>query len=221
MSMKEKPRDSRLKVLLRANPKVAFERSLPFFEKALLLAREERGIIVPVKRIDKALESDEWRGIVEGLPCLTGLMTAYEEPGKKLGEQVEYTDPETGYKWIFTVPKDYREERDAILVAEHTDYELKEKGDERLIEVPEDRIGIVLRFPYSDAYCYADPIYGIPTLTAGDKLSYDRFVFRTRDKKVGPLIRERTRILNDLFDLVLFTNPNYTPGVIIEVADNK
>ena len=156
-------------------------------EEAIALANKEKRIIASNKRLDQALVgSDEWRSIEKVFPCWTGTMTAYEEVGKPFGEIVEYTDDNTGLKYLFEVPQKYKGKKDCILVCEHPDFSLETKGDERIIRAA--KIDLIEKFPANVDWYLVDSKHGIPF---GDSVKFSddtRYLYRI-EKRVGPVAR--------------------------------
>ena len=133
------------------------------FEEALQRADDENRIMVSNSRLDEALCFNEWLEVVDGFKCWTGTMTAYRGGlDKKLGEQIEYIDKRSGNRWIFPVPKEHQDKTTAILVAEHPDYYLEIDGKNRVVHVPEDRVGIVPEFPNLSGHYFIDRWHSIP-----------------------------------------------------------
>jgi len=158
-------------------------------EEALAKADAEKRVIASNKRLDQALNgSDEWESIRDCLPCWSGTMTAYEEAGKPFGEVVEYIDDKTKLKYLFPVPQNFRGKKDCILVAEHSDYSLEIKGNERIVRAA--TIGLIEKFPAETQKWYiTDPKHGIPFGdSVADSDSSARYLYRT-DKRVGSLAR--------------------------------
>jgi len=105
---KERVRGPYLRVLVPRSQGVPFER-------ALVLAEGANGVIASNKRLDKALVgSDEWQRVKEVFAAWSGTMTAYKEPGQKLGKQIEYVDSETDFRWVFSVPEAHKDKKSAI-----------------------------------------------------------------------------------------------------------
>lgn len=156
------------------------------FEEGLLADGENR-VIASNKRMNQALvQSEEWRSIVMGLPCWTGTMTGYKETGERLYEFIEYVDPKANVRWIFPVPKEFRREKDAILVAEHPDYFLERDGIHRIIHAK--KVSLVRRFPAENGWYFGDHEHDIPS---GDEIEFSnqaRYLWRI-DKRVGPVAR--------------------------------
>ncbi|MDO8554280.1 MAG: hypothetical protein Q7S22_05710 [Candidatus Micrarchaeota archaeon] len=157
------------------------------FEEGLARANVEDRIVTSNIRLTRALVgSEEWRTIADAFRCWSATMIAHAKPGKKLGKQIECIDSKTKIKWVFTVPDVYRNERNAILVAEHPDYTLEIDGNNRIVHAS--AVDIVSAFPIRDGWYLADPIHGIPT---GEQVAFSeqaRHLSRI-DKKVGPVAR--------------------------------
>lgn len=171
-----------------------YSKGVPF-EEGLMRAEAEDRVMASDSRLSKALiGSDEWEGISEVFPCWSGTMAAYVEPGQKLGEKVEYVDPETGYRWVFAVPESHRGRKNVILVAEHPDYILEVDGKNRVVHAT--AVDLVENFPADDGWYKGDPTHGIPTgkgnpthdiPTEGERGFY-RHLWRI-DRHVGPVAR--------------------------------
>jgi len=158
------------------------------FQEALKRAEKEKRVIASNKRLDQALNgSDEWESIKEVFPCWSGTMTAYEEVGKPFGDVVEFIDEQTKLKYLFPVPQNFRGKNDCILVAEHPEYSLEIKGDERIIRAA--KVDLIERFPAEDGWYLSDPKHGIPFGNSVDTSNRDaRSLVRT-EKRVGPVAR--------------------------------
>lgn len=205
---RERVRGSHLHVL------VSRAKGVPF-ERALVLAEER--VIVSNKRLDRALVgSDEWRSVREAFWAWSGTMTAYREPGQKLGEKVEYTDSETGHRWVFAVPEAHRGEKNAILVAEHPDYELEADGKNRVVHA--EQVDLVQGFPSEDGWYLTDSKHGIPT---GEEISSSnddaRYLWRI-DSRVGPVARV-LGYFNDRRYVYLYVRPSFGLGVVVEASE--
>ncbi|MDO8554281.1 MAG: hypothetical protein Q7S22_05715 [Candidatus Micrarchaeota archaeon] len=174
-------RGPNLAVLIPRYAGVPFDKVLPEVDAQGLVKASN-------KRLDRALVgSEEWRTIADAFPCRSGTITAYVEPGKKLGKQIEYIDPKTKIKWVFTVPDVYRNEGNAILVAEHPDYTLEIDGNNRIVHAS--AVDLVSEFPGKTGCYLLDSKHGIP---AGDQVHFSnpnaRYLWRTA-KLVGPIVR--------------------------------
>ncbi|VVC02028.1 Uncharacterised protein [uncultured archaeon] len=156
--------------------------------EGLKMADEKNLVVASTARLSKALVgSDEWRKISNVFACWTGTMTAYTKPGEKLGEVIEYVDPETKQKWVFRVPREFQKEKNAILVVEHPDYKVEVDG--RTLVVHAKAVDLVADFPAKTERWYAaDAKHDIPT---GKEVAYSqdaRYLWRT-DSRVGPVAR--------------------------------
>lgn len=151
---------------------------------------DEAGLVIASnKRLGKALVgSNEWRGICDVFGCWTGTMTAYEKPDQKLGKSIEYTDSDTGVRYVFPVPEEQQGRKNVILVAEHPDFSLVKDGNDRVVQAAE--ISIVEKFPVPmQGWFLGDPKYDIPQ---GEKVDGSnknaRYLWRM-DKRVGLVAR--------------------------------
>ncbi|MDO8553718.1 MAG: hypothetical protein Q7S22_02835 [Candidatus Micrarchaeota archaeon] len=195
------------------------------FEEGLARANAQGLVIASNARLSKALVgSDEWEGIRNVFICRSGTMTAYVEPGLPLGKQVEYTDPETGVKWVFPVPEAYQGKKDAILVAEHPEYALEVDGNNRIVHPT--NIDIVEEFPGNFGWYFPDSKYGIPAgedVTARySHLSYPanaRYLLRI-NKRVGPAVRGYDDFSDDARQCVdLYGAPSIALGMAVETVE--
>ena len=156
-------------------------------EEVILKADEAGAVIASNKRLSQALiDSVSWHRISEAFGCWTGTMTAYIGPGERFGRSVECVDPGSGLRWIFPVPEEHRDKKDAILVAEHPDYFLEKKGDTRIIRAA--HVGLIERFPAKEGWYLGDGQHDIPT---GEPIGFNdkaRHLSRT-DIRVGAIMR--------------------------------
>ncbi len=180
---RERIRGPNLRVLVKRADGVSYR-------KALELADGKNLVLAPNKRMGKALvETDEWEGIFEAFACLTGTMTGYKEPGKKLGKFIKYTDTGDGQKYVFPVPEQYRNEKNMILVVEHPNFSLVQDGKNLVVEAS-DVVGLA-QFPgESDCWYFGDGQFDIPI---GKEVSSSyrkaRYLWRS-DSRVGPVVRD-------------------------------
>ena len=186
--------------------------SIEALERAAQLGR----VIASNKRLDQALVgSEEWESVKEVFQCWSGTMSAYEEVGKPFGEVVEYIDSETKLKYLFPVPQKYRGKKDCILVAEHPDYSLEIKGNERIIRA--EKVDLIEKFPAENQKWYlADPKHGIPFGDLVDELdSNARYLWRI-EKNVIPVARYY--YYGDVVrrDVGLVGRPSGGRGVVVE-----
>ena len=210
-----KPDDKRiqsssLEVFIPSKPGVTME-------EALAKAEAEKRVIASNRRLDQALVgSDEWESIRDVFACWTGTMSAYEEVGKPFGEVVEYVDDQTKLKYLFVVPQNYRGKTDCILVAEHPDYSLEIKGNDRIVRAAV--VDLIERFPAETQKWYlADPKHGIPFGEQVDSSdSNARYLWRI-EKRVGPVARSYDYYYGDNRRYVLLDDwPSGGLGVAVE-----
>jgi hypothetical protein len=188
------------------------------FEEGLASANADDRVIASNKRMSQALVgSKEWKNISKVFSCWTGTMTAYSEPGKKLGKAVESVDSETGHRWVFPVPEEHQDKKDAILVTEHPDYTLEIDGKTRIVRAAQ--VDLIERFPAENGFYLGDVMHGIPT---GEKVVWDdniRYLFRT-DSRVGPVVRgDSTNSCIDWRDFNLVESTSVALGVAAEAPD--
>jgi hypothetical protein len=140
------------------NPaKVLFtsRQGLPF-EKAWSFAKEQKRFLASSKIISEALLGNNNRTN----PCWSGTMTAYTAPGRPFGSFIAHEDPGSGNLWIFNVPAPFRNETNAILVCEPSDYTLEIVGRIRIVNPA--KTGLVTDFPSKSGLYLTDPVHGIP-----------------------------------------------------------
>jgi len=211
-SGKERMRGPNLAVLVKRSDGVPME-------EALTKADAAGAVIASSKRLSKALVgSDEWQGIREVFACWSGTMTAYDTPNQKLGKTIEYTDSESGIRYIFPVPEEHVGKKNVVLVAEHPNFTLETDGKTRIVQAKE--VGIVSEFPVaSEKWYLGDAKYDIPTgkiVDASDEAA--RYLWRI-DKRVGLLVRSGDDWVDDFRR---FVNAGFRAssrfGVAIEAA---
>jgi len=204
-----KPEGSGLEVFIPSKPGVTME-------DALAKADAEKRVNASNKRLDQALASDEWKNIKEVFPCWSGTMAAYERAGEPFGEVVEYVDEQTKLKYLFPVPQNFRGKKDCILVAEHPDYSLEVKGNERIVRVA--KVDLIEKFPAETQKWYlTDPKHGIPF---GDQVdqsdSNARCLYRI-EKKVGFSARDYGLVDDGGgYGVYLGSRPSSALGVAVE-----
>ncbi len=209
--VKERIRGPRLEVLIKKKAGVPME-------EALRSADAEGLTIAPNRRVAEAVTGGniKWICIRESLPCWTGTMVGYDEPGKPLGESIGFTDERTGIRYVFPVPKDHVGEKNIALVAEHPDFTLEADKNDRIVHAAE--VGIV-PFPDYEGYFPADPRYGIPT---GDRAKDDdppRSYLCRLEKRVGLIARSRYHH-NGEIEVNLRDAPSEESGVAVEFGVN-
>ncbi|NYZ73788.1 hypothetical protein H0O00_01470 [Candidatus Micrarchaeota archaeon] len=188
-------------------------------EEALRRADEAGLVIASNKRMSKALVgSDEWQSIREAFACWNGTMTAYDEPGKKLGKTIEYVDSETSIRYVFPVPEEHVGKKNVVLVAEHPDFTLETDGNTRIVQAKE--VGVVSEFPVASENWYlGDAKYDIPTGKKVDS-SNDaaRYLWRI-EKRVGLVARGIYGGYVDRRYVYLDYAPSFAFGVAVEAPD--
>lgn len=181
-AVKERTRRPNLAVFVKSSEGV------PMVE-AIRRADEAGLAIAPNRRLSQALVgSDEWRGISEVFTCWTGTMTAYDMPGQKLGEIIEYLDSDTGVRYVFPVPKEQQGKKNIILVAQHPNVSLVRDGNGWIVQAT--KVDAVEKFPTSkEGWFLGDPIYDIPQGEAAVHGNQDaRYLWRI-GKRVGLVAR--------------------------------
>ena len=185
------------------------------FREALELANKENLVLASNKRMTRALvETEEWKGMKEAFPCWTGTMAGYARPDERLGEFIEYTDPEDGQKYVFPVPEQYRKEKNMILVVEHPNYSLVQDGNNLVVEAS----GVVglPNFPEKDGWYFSDGQFDIPTgkeVSSSDEKA--RYLWRV-DSRVGPVLRDDFIDGYDRRGVGLVYRPSNGLGVVTE-----
>ena len=139
-------------------------------KEAISTANRMGSRILANKEFDGRLVlSDTWKSEKEVYPAWTGTLVAFREKGAKLGDVVKYTDSGTTY--IFEVPKEYQNEKNAILVVNHgflADGNAlilpNEKGREITYDITDkSQIALLQNFPSSDGW-YKNQDYPILTM---------------------------------------------------------
>lgn len=192
-------------------------------EEALAKADEAGLVIASNKRLSKALVgSNEWRDICDVFGCWTGTMTAYEKPDQKLGKSIEYTDSDTGVRYVFPVPEEQQGRKNVILVAEHPDVCLVRDGNDRIVQAVD--VGAVENFPVSnEGWFLSDQKYDIPqgnNVECGNPAA--RYLWRI-DKRVGLVARDDYSPPRDYFGrlcVFLDNRASYGLGVAVEATND-
>lgn len=201
---------------LKAFVRYANEGKRAAFPDALELANAKSRVIASSKRISEALvDTQEWLlvpSIIEA--CWAGTMTGYAKPGQKLGSFIEYADAK-GQRYVFPVPEEYRNEKDAILVSEHPDYALIPDGGRLVVEAS--KVGCVTRFPEKNGYYLVDPEHLIPTGREVASLERGAYFLSRVKHRVGPV--RRGDMINFPFSrnhIDVFLSPSVPLGSIVE-----
>ena len=231
MAQPQKPRPNQDQRVRGPNLAILVKRAngVPF-EQAFDRADREKKVVVSNKRMDSALQSNEWQQVREGIWCWTGTMTGYVGPDKAFQEASEptdtikqgsrsiiYTDSETGFRHIFPIPEEHLEVRNGILVTEHPEYKLTVDGNDRIVE-PQ-TVSLVEGFPASDGWYLADTVHGIPTGEQVNSSNADARYLGRVDKRVGPVARDYDFIGYGGWRVVyLVDRPSGGFGVVVEAA---
>ena len=130
-------------------------------EEALLRADDAGWVMASNRRLGSALVgSEEFRGLMAAFACWSGTMVGYDEPGKKLGNFIEYMNTEMGIRYMFPVPPEHRGKSDIALVAEHPDLQLVKDGKDMVVMA---RFVGVVDFPSSDGWYRSEARFDLPT----------------------------------------------------------
>gem|GEM_PF-2411449 len=190
-------------------------------EEALRRADEEGLVIASNSRLSKALiAGDEFRMFMDAFACWSGTMVGYDEPGKPLGDFIEYTDSHTKKRYIFPVPQEHQGKSDIALVTEHPDFDLVTDGKDFVVMANE--TGAV-GFPTENEEWYrGDGRYDVPTVERINRsLDAARFLGR-HDKRVGLVARGVGNQIDGLFFLQrvgLDFGASQNLGVVVESAN--
>jgi len=197
---------------------LAKRQRLPFVE-GLRRAKEKGLVLASNIKIDNTLNGMGGFGHIDEIViCWSGTLTAYVQPGKKLGKVIEYTDTKTGERWVFPVKKEYQNEKDVLLVSEHPDYELEMDGKNIIIHTT--KVDLVERFPASDGSYQIEEKHGIPSENGGMN---KRHLWRI-DKRVGPIasVNFFVRFINRKRHYILLNiDPSECLEMLVEVQENK
>jgi hypothetical protein len=159
------------------------------FEEGLAKANSEKRVLASNKRLNQALiETLEWTRIRELFPCWSGTIVAIRNSGEMLGKEIEFENKITGFVWVFPVPKEFQNMKDAVLVAEHPDYTLEINGRYRIVRAR--KVDIIRNFPKTGDFYLPDPVHGIPygeKIGPDDKRRIHLFSFGTQ---VTPIRRD-------------------------------
>lgn len=193
-------------------------------DKAFQLAKSEGLTLISNKRADGLLngKDQEWKTVREAWPIHTGTMTAFVEPGKKLGATIEYKDPGSGLTWVFEVPTGIgmRSRKNALLAVEYPNYNLEVDGkNNRVIVTPQKKLIVpVADFPSDGGWYATDSVTGIPVNQPLDPGNPDARRLCRISKRVGTFARGygydyayRRYIYLGYFDV---SRPSYCLGVL-------
>ena len=160
--------------------------------------------IISNKEFDQRLVlSDTWKSEKEIYPVWTGTLVAFRGKDEKLGESIAYSS--LGVTYIFDVPREHRDEKNAALVVNHGFLAIENdpltpripfiiprvEGNTAIYEIMDkDQINLFRGFPQEDGYYLTDKKFGIPY---GEPLSKDDsgvlYFYRRKEGYVGLLVR--------------------------------
>ncbi|MBN2121519.1 hypothetical protein JW721_00465 [Candidatus Micrarchaeota archaeon] len=212
-----RPRDMKLTVIVpRDGGKVDFLR-------AIKIAKDTGFPLPPNRRFSRIPNNpDERKEIEKALPGWSGTMAAYVEPGAELGKFVIYTDSNSGKRWVFPVPEEFRREKDSLLVAEYP-YLVKPEGNDLVISAK--NVDCIGQFPAEKAGWYlGDAVHDLPQ---GEMLNEDNAIINPKArqllrlaKRVGPVVREKNDPSANRFlrTINLVALPSVKLGLIAETA---
>ncbi|MCX6771863.1 MAG: hypothetical protein NTX79_07450 [Candidatus Micrarchaeota archaeon] len=190
-----------------------------------------KGCILSNKEFDGRLVlSDTWKSEREVYPAWTGTLVAFKGKDAELGDVVKYIDSSAGITYIFEVPKEYRYEKNAILVVNH-DFLAdgnalilpNEKGSTITYDITDkSQISLLLSFPSSDGWYNTDNKFGIPF---GKGISSDspdaRYLYKAQNY-VGLLARGDGSFVNyDRGYVGAGSQPSSRFGVLISTEATK
>jgi len=176
-------------------------------EEAIRRADEAGVVIASNKAIDSILASEGWVAIKDALPCWTGTMAGYVEPGRtfrEAGEWVDalkshaivYVDEKTETRYLFPIPAEHLDKKDSILVVNHPHFRLETDGNDRIVRVAQ--VSLIERFPAESGWHLADAQFGIPFRDeVGDADTDAQYLFRIA-KRVGLVARGYDNSWGDL-----------------------
>ncbi len=187
-------------------------------DDTLRMAQDSGLVLASHRRLERAFSSDEWKDFADALPCWSGTAAAYEKPGKKLGCTIEFTDGDTGSRYVFRVPPEHVGKRDVILMAEHPSFIMVQDGRD-LVIMTKSAIAAVL--PENSGWYAIDPATQLP----GRKKTTERDPearMLVRDEKMVTLVARSAveldprKGLEGTRDVLLCYPPSSTLGSIIE-----
>lgn len=163
--------------------------------QAIQKANERRLVILSNKFLDKQLVKTKGRMPVFG-EVWSGTAVAYEKPGKKLGKEIVYADPQTKKRYVFPVKPDFRGER-GLLVVEHDfvggkpTFEILQDGNDFVFAVSKEAgVTRVTGFPSKDGEYYPNK-FGIPIGKQVDDFRRGRYLYRIDDGSFAGLLTRR------------------------------
>ncbi len=198
---------------LRASVFIRAKEGVPF-EKALEKAERENRVIASNRAVDGLLNSgDCWMPLREAFICATGTWIAYTEPDVRLGKMIEHTEAD-GIRFLTPVPRQFWDERNAALVAQHPFFRLEAHGNDRIIRAA--KLDLIRCFPPASGHYLGEPDYGMP---AGDEVGTGNpaalRLERARSMS-GPIHRTPGNSLYDARRTIYTNGPSFEAGAIAE-----
>ncbi len=204
---KERTRGPNLAVFVRFKDGVSTE--------TVLSKAEDAGVVLASNlRLSKALvQSEEWKSHEEAFTCRSGTIIAYTEPGKKLGKEIEYSDPQTSFRHIFPVPEEHQGKKNAVLVAEHPDYAIEIDGKNRIFRFTQ--VDLIEGFPASDGWYMGDTAHDLPSGDMVERMNLAaRHLWRT-GTWIGLISRNCGRLIS------MTGPPSSSFGAVVEAPDGN
>jgi hypothetical protein len=200
-------------------------------EEAIRRADESGVVIASNIQIDSKHTGDEWETIKDAIPGWTGTMACYVEPDKSFREAGEWVDAlkshaiidleeETKIRYLFPIPEEHLDKKNAILITEHPDFRLESDGKDRIVMAA--RICLIERFPVQGGWYNADPQFGIPF---GDKSLFSipdtRYLIRI-EKRIGLVVRGCDSWSDfGTRGVILNSEPSWRLGMVVEKTGAK
>jgi hypothetical protein len=196
-------------------------------EEAIRRADEAGVVIASNKAIDSILASEGWVAIKDALPCWTGTMAGYIEPGRTFREAGEwsgalkshaivYVDIETKIRYLFPIPEEHLDKKDSILVVNHPHFRLETDGSDRIVRAA--HVSLIERFPAQGGWYQADAQFGIPFGEPAPDVVGSQANELSRAKKLVSLVARGH--IGWLFNGRRLVNLGYAPsaavGVVVE-----
>jgi len=192
-----------------------------------------KGRILSNKELDNRLIlSNIWESEIVAYPVWTGTLVAFNEAGKILGDVIRYTDKQyvpdplrgheghsalkegTGSTYVFEVPTEYRNEKNAVLVVEHgflpdgqPTFSFQQDGKNVLVDVTDkSKIVLLSNFPAANQkYYIVEAQHGIPlgsevyvpySISEGDPSARELYLMHSGyGAYAGLLVRKANRVI--------------------------
>ncbi|MFN7991778.1 MAG: hypothetical protein U0R44_06505 [Candidatus Micrarchaeia archaeon] len=184
------PESKNLRIMVPVSEGVPMEEAIRKADQSGLTLAPNMMILAWLGRILESTDQPDMHSVrllTKAFPCWSGTFVAYEKAYRKLGSSIEYTDPESGLRYVFPVPPEFAGERNIALVAEHPDFVIESDGRNRVIHA--DTVGAVKDFPAGQGFYSWDPVFGIPSGSLLFRESPDNEYLWMAEKRVGLLAR--------------------------------